>query len=94
VLALDFFLKLTGLRLGRWRNETRWAEFAMGLFGAAITYRIIIGPEVFRFDWIVKSLLKGVLIIVLIDSGARLYRLLTRRRVEPMAASEAPASRE
>ncbi|MBI1984388.1 MAG: hypothetical protein HYS61_09335 [Acidobacteria bacterium] len=93
-LALEFFLKLTVLRHGRWGRETRWAEFAMGLFGAAITYRIIIGPEVFRFDWIVKSLLKGVLIIVLIDSGARLYRLLTRRRVEPMAASEAPASRE
>lgn len=93
-LALDFFLKFTVLRHERWRSETRWAEFGLGLFGAAIIYLIIIGPEVFRFDWIVKTLLKGVLLIVLIDSGARLYRMLKRRRFEAIAPSEAPASRE
>jgi hypothetical protein len=80
-----------------WRSaspSTRWAESGLGLFGAAIIYLIIVGPEVFRFDWIVKGLLKGVLIIVLTDSGARLYRMLKRQRFEAIAPSEAPASHE
>ncbi len=93
-LVLDFFLKLTVLRYGRWRRETRWAEFGLGLFGAAVIYLIIIGPEAFRFDWITKGFLKVVLLIILIDSGARLYRLLKRRWFEPVAPSEAPTSRE
>jgi len=93
-LALDFFLKLTVLRHGRWRSETRWAEFGLGLFWATIIYLIIIGPEVFRFDWITKSFLKVVLLITLIESGARLYGLVKRRWFEPVAPSGAPASRE
>ena len=93
-LALDFFLKLTVLRHGRWRSETRWAEFGLGLFWATIIYLIIIGPEVFLFDWISKAFLKGVLLIILIESCARLYRLLKRRWFEPVAPSGAPASRE
>jgi hypothetical protein len=93
-LVLLFFLKLVVLRHGRWQSETRWVEFGLGLFGAAIIYLIIIGPEAFRFDWIVKGVMKGVLLIILIDSGSRLYRLLKRRWFEPLAPSEAPAPRE
>lgn len=93
-LALDFLLKLIILRHGRWRRDTRWAEFGLGLFGAAIIYLIVVGPEVFRFDWIIKTFLKGLLLIILIDSVARLYRLLKPRQFEAMAASEAPAPRE
>jgi hypothetical protein len=89
-LALDFFLKLTVLRHGRWRREMRWAEVGLGLFGAAIAYLIIIGPEVFRYDWIAKSILKLILAIKLIESGSRLYRLLTRRPFEPWRPSAAP----
>ena len=91
--ALVFLLKLLVLRHGRWRSETRWAEFGLGLFGAAIIYLIIIGPEAFRFDWIVKGVMKGVLLIILIDAGARLYRLLKRRWFEPNEPSGVPASR-
>jgi hypothetical protein len=91
-LALVFFLKLVVLRHGRWRDETRWAEFGLGLFGAAILYLIIIGPEVFRFDWITKAVFKGWLAFVLVDCGARFYRLLKRQWFEPVTSSGVPGS--
>lgn len=77
--ASDFAMYLIVLRQGRWRRETRAAEFALGLYGAVIVYLVITGPPLFRFDFLVKPILKGVLALVLISSGARLYRLLTRR---------------
>jgi hypothetical protein len=92
-LALEFFLDLIVLRRGRWQRETRWAEFALGLFGAFILFRVVAGEPVFRYDYLVKAFLKGFLIIVLIESGVRLYRLLTRRPFEPWKPSEARASR-
>ncbi len=93
-LALAFFLKLAVLHHGSWRSETRWAELGLGLAGAVILYLMIVGPEVFRFGWISRAFLKVVLAIHLIDSGARLYRLLKRRWFEPAAPAGAPASRE
>ena len=92
--GLDFALCLVVLRHGRWRRETRWAEFALGLLGALILYLIAVGPPVFRYDMLVKAVLKGILVIVLIESGLRLYRLLTRRTIEPWNAAEAEGSRE
>lgn len=77
--ASDFALRLTVLSQGRWRRETRAGELALGLYGAVILYLLITGPPLFRFDFQVKAILKGVLILVLWGSGTRLYRLLTRR---------------
>jgi len=90
--GLAFVLNLLALRQGRWRRETRWAEFGLGLFGAVILFLIIVGPQVFRFDWIAKTFLKGVLVIALIASGKRLYYLLTRKPSEPWTAAKANAS--
>jgi hypothetical protein len=89
--ALDFTLSLRVLRHGRWRRETRWAEFALGIYGAAILCLIVAGEPVFRLDYIVKAFLKGALAIVLITSGVRLYHPLTRRPFEPWRYAEAAA---
>ena len=77
--ALDFALHLTVLSHGRWRRETRAAEFALGLYGAVILYLVITGQPLFRLDFLVKAFLKGVLALVLFGSGMRLYRLLKSR---------------
>jgi hypothetical protein len=77
--ALDFALHLTALSQGRWRRETRAAEFALGLYGAVILYVVITGEPLFRLDFLVKAFLKAVLVLVLLGSGQRVYRLLTRR---------------
>jgi len=77
--ASDFALHLIVLRQGRWRRETRAAELALGLYGAVILYLVITGPPLFRVDFLVKAILKAVFALVLIGSGTRLYRLLTRR---------------
>jgi hypothetical protein len=76
---LDFALHLTVLSQGRWRREARAAEFALGLYGAVILYLVITGPPVFKFDFRVKAILKGILALVLMGSAARLYYLLKRR---------------
>lgn len=91
--TLDFALHLMVLSQGRWRRDTRAAEFALGLYGAAILYLIISGPPSFRFDLLVKAVLKGVLALVLCGSGVRLYRLLTRRPFEPWRFAEGTAPR-
>jgi hypothetical protein len=89
--ALSFALNLAVLRHGRWRPVTRWAELALGLYGAVIALLIVLGPPVFRYDWIVRGALKGVFVIILIESGARLYRLLTQKSAASWPPSEAPA---
>ncbi len=91
--GLDFALKLTVLRHGQWRRETRWAEFGLGLFGTLILYLIVVGGPVFKFDYLVKAFLKGIIVIVMIESGVRLYRLLTRRPFDSWHAPEPSATR-
>jgi hypothetical protein len=83
--ALAFALNLAVLRHGRWRPVTRWAEFGLGLFGGTIVLLIILGPPVFRYDWIVKGVLKVIFAIILIEAGTRLYRLLTRKPPAPLS---------
>ena len=53
--ALDIALSLIVLRHGRWRRETRWAELALGIYGAAILGLLIAGELVFRFEHAVKA---------------------------------------
>jgi len=76
--ALAFAFNLIVLRQGRWRQETRWAEFALGLVAIGILVMVILGPPVFRFDQIVKLVLIVALIGKGMESAGRLYRLLRR----------------
>jgi len=92
--GLAFALNLLVLRHGRWRRETRWAEFGLGLFSAVVLLLIITGPPVFRYNRHVKGILLGLLAIVVIEAGERLYHLLTRKPCEPWRAAEAGASGE
>ncbi len=89
--GLSFTLNLIVLRHGHWRRETRWAEFTLGLLGLGILLMIVNGPAVFRYDWIVKGILIAPLLIVGIESGKRLFRLLTRKAIAPWSAAEAEA---
>jgi hypothetical protein len=78
-----FALNLVVIRQGRWRRGTRWAELALGLFGAAVLLVIMLGPQVFVFDLAAKSILAIPLLIAAIQTGVRLYRLLARPPSEP-----------
>ncbi|MGH9649954.1 MAG: HAAS signaling domain-containing protein [Terriglobales bacterium] len=90
--GLAFAFNLLVLRQGRWTRQTRWAEFALGLLSGGIWLLIVLGPRVFHYDWIAKTLLKGVLVIVVIEACVRLYRLLLRRAAEiPLGAQPAPS---
>jgi hypothetical protein len=90
--GLTFALNLLVLRQGRWTHATRWAEFALGFLSGGILLVIVLGPRAFNYDWIAKGFLKGVLVIIAIESGVRLYRLLVRRAAEiPPSARPAPS---
>jgi hypothetical protein len=84
--TLAFALGVVVLRRGRWGTATRWAEFGLELFNAAILIAIILGPPVFQYDPLVKLVLQLFLLIVVIRAGAQLYRLFTRRPPEPWRA--------
>jgi len=48
--GLALALNMWVLRMGRWTKESRWAEFGLGLYGAAILYLVLVssaftGPE-------------------------------------------------
>lgn len=91
--GLAFVLNLLVLRQGRWTHATRWAEFALGLISGAIWLMIVLGPRVFHYDWIAKGFLKGVLVLIVIESCVRLYRLLVRRAAEiPPSPQPAPSA--
>ncbi len=89
--GLAFTLNLIVLRQGRWRRETRWAEFALGLLGNAILLMIILGPPVFRYNRIVKGVLIAALLGVGIESCKRLFHLLTRNAFAPWNAADTAA---
>jgi len=86
--ALAFTLNIVVLRQGRWRQETRWAEFALGLVAIGILVMVILGPPVFRFDRIVKIILMIALVGTGIKAVARMWRLLRRQASAPWTSSE------
>jgi len=90
--GLAFTLNLVVLRQGRWRRETRWTEFALGLLAIGILLMVILGPPVFRYDRIVKVVLILALIGKGMESGGRLFRLLRHPAAAPWAAGDAEAS--
>ncbi len=90
--ALAFTLNLIVLRQGRWRRETRWTEFALGLLAIGILLMVILGPPAFRYDRLVKMVLIVALIGKGIESSGRLFRLLRRQAAPPWTAAETEAS--
>ncbi len=81
--GLAFLLDLLVLRRGRWSRRLRWAELLLGVLGAGILAVIVAGPPVFRFDSVVKNVLAVCLLIALIESGVRLFRLVRGRPSDP-----------
>ena len=71
------------LRVGRRSSTTRWAELVLGLFGTGLLAVIITGPPVFHYDKPIKQLLTLWLLLTLFVAVRRLYRILTRRDLEP-----------
>lgn len=77
---LAFVLNLVVLRHGRWRRATRWADFALEVFNAAILLLMVLGPPVFTYDTLVKLVLAIFVAVSVAKAGAALYRLLRHRR--------------
>jgi hypothetical protein len=82
---VTFVLNLAVLRQGRWTRPTRWAEFGLEVGWTVILLLIVLGPPVFRYDFLTKVILQWFLIFSAIKAGVLLYRLLLRRPVEPWA---------
>lgn len=81
--GLAFLVDLLVLRRGRWSRRLRWAQLLLGVLGAGILAVILLGPPVFRLDPIVRSVLAVCLLIALIESGVRLFRLARERLPNP-----------
>jgi hypothetical protein len=82
---LAFILNLAVLRHGRWTRPTRWAELALEVGWAVILLLVVLGPPVFRYDFLTKVIVQWFLIFSAINACVLLYRLLRRRPVEPWA---------
>ena len=87
--ALAFALNLAVLRHGRWRRTTRWADFGLEVGWAVILLLIVVGPPVFRYDWLTKVIVQWFLVFAAIKACVMLYRLLVRRTFEPWHAAAA-----
>ena len=82
---LAFVLNLAVLRQGRWTRPTRWADFGLEVGWASILLLIVLGPPVFRYDYLTKVIAQWFLIFSAINACVLLYRLLRRRPAEPWA---------
>ena len=82
---LAFVLNLAVLRQGRWTRPTRWADFGLEVGWTVILLLIVIGPPVFRYDFLTKVIVQWFLIFSAINACVMLYRLLRRRPAEPWA---------
>lgn len=90
--AAAFTLHAALLWQGRWRLWSRAAELALGLFGAAILYRIVTGGPFTFLDVLVKPALIVALVVTLVASlvrAARLVRRLAHRELDPEPSSYA-----
>jgi hypothetical protein len=92
VIAKNFFL----LRRGLWTSSLRWAEFGLGVLGAAllglmlvnavaafqeISLASVLGHEALGnlLTRVIPATLGLILVLVIIASAKRLYRLLRNR---------------
>jgi len=74
---------------GTWTRVTRILEIGSGLFAAFIVALLLVEPQPLAanpvFEPLVKIGLLAVLVIVLIDVGLNIYRLVTKRWSPPSA---------
>lgn len=79
---LDMMVKVIVLGRGRWEVSTRLAELLASLFGIFVLYRILNGGEILVIPiltTLAKVGLRVTLIITLLDTIIKLYRLITHR---------------
>jgi len=91
---LAVILNMAVLRQGRWTRTTRWADLALEVFNAAILLLIVTGPPVFRYDVLIKVVLRWFIIFSAIKACVMLYRLVRRRPAEPWRARESAGREE
>ena len=87
--AVAFALHLAILWQGRWHAWSRAGDLALGLFGAAILYRIVIGGPFTFLDVALKPVVVIALVATLIGSAVRAARLIRRafdHGLEPVPA--------
>ena len=76
----EIALKMYVLRYGRWLKMTRGIELALQIFSIFVLYRIMEGPPIIfpeAIDSFVKWGLLVIIVITVIDSVGKLYRLVT-----------------
>jgi len=89
LFAAAIAYNLWTLRVGRQTPATRWGELALGLLGAGVLALIITGPPVFRYDTPVKQALSLWLLLTLFGCARQLYRIITRKNLEPWKSTGA-----
>lgn len=81
--AAVFVYDLWKLRVGRQTREIQWGGVVLGLIWAGVLALIIVGPPVFRHDTLVKQGLTLWLILMLLVSALRVYRILVHTNSKP-----------
>lgn len=90
--AAAFVLHLSILWQGRWRTWSRAADLALGLFGAAILYRIATGGPFTFLDVALKPVIVIAMIATLVASAVRAVRLVRRALDRGLEPAPAPVS--
>ncbi len=78
----DILMKLVVLVQGRWQRPTRWLEFALGLFGLYVGYRIVTGGPIATMAVLTMLARIGIwigLIVGSIEALGRLFKLVWGR---------------
>lgn len=89
----EVILKVVVLGQGRWQRLTRWLEFAVGLFGMYVVYRIVTGGPITTMEWLTMFVRVGLWIGLIVggfEAVGRLFRLLWGR---PFLSTETIKSR-
>lgn len=87
--AAVFVYDLWKLRVGRRTRETEWGGVVLGLIWAGVLALMIVGPPVFRYDRLVKQALTLWMILMLLISAVRIYRILVGKDTGPLDAAGA-----
>lgn len=88
-MVIEIVWKSIVLVNGRWQKSTRLAAIAAQLFDMYVLYRIIIGPiliSVDPLDTLFKGALGVALVVVIIDTIVKAYKLITLPRQHPVQA--------
>lgn len=85
--VLEIVHKFTVLRDGRWLRSTRLFAIALNIFDVYVLYRIISGPiliNVELFDSLMKGAISIALIVIIVDTVFKAYKLITAPKVHPV----------